>query len=116
MTHQMLSFSSRVLSSQGGGGVYVSGVGATVTFNDCQITSNTASSVSKQARSGLLAVCFALLTFYTTLVLLSLCFVGCRGCIDSGRRPSLLLLYFLLLLRLLLLLGQIHKVSGWVSE
>ena len=35
---------------------------ATVTFNDCQITSNTAL-VSKQARSGLLAVCFALLRF-----------------------------------------------------
>ena len=48
MTHQMPSFSSLVLSSQDGGGVYVSGDGATVTFNDCQITSNTAS-VSKQA-------------------------------------------------------------------
>ena len=100
MTHQMPSFSSLVLSSQDihsqgvGGGVYVS-IRATVTFNDCLITSNTASGVSKQARSGLFAVCFALLTFYTTLVLLSLCFVGCRGCIDSGRRPSLLLLYFL---------------------
>ena len=44
-----------------GGGVYVSN-GATVTFNNCQITSNTAY-VSKQARSGLLAVCFALLRF-----------------------------------------------------
>ena len=117
VAHQMPSFSSLVLSSQGygGGGVYVSN-GATVTFNDCQITSNTANYVSKQARSGLLAVCFALPTsFYTTLVLLSLCFVGCRGCIDSGHRSSLLLLYFLLRL-LLLLLGQIHKVSGWVSE
>ena len=114
----MPSFSSLLLSSQFGGGVYVDGVGATVTFNDCQITINTATNVSKQARSGLLAVCFALLrSFYTTLVLLSLCFVGCRGCIDSGRRPSLLLLYFLLRRRLLLLLGQIHKtVSGWVSE
>ena len=110
MTHQMPSFSSLVLSSQHGGGVYVSN-GATVTFNDCQITSNTAY-VSNQARSGLLAVCFALLTFYTTLVLLSLCFVGCRGCIDSGRRPPILHLYFLLRLLLLLLLGQIHKVSG----
>ena len=60
---------------------------------------------------------FCLASFYTTLVLLSLCFVGCRGCIDSGRRPSvLLLLYFLRRRLLLLLLGQIHKVSGWVSE
>ena len=61
---------------------------------------------------------FCLASFYTTLVLLSLCVVGCRGCIDSGRRPSVLLLYFLLLRRrlLLLLLGQIHKVSGWMSE
>ena len=32
-------------------------------FNDCQITSNTGTNVSKQARSGLLAVCFALLRF-----------------------------------------------------
>ena len=113
MTHQMPSFSSLVLSSQYGGGVSVSGNGATVTFNDCQITSNSAG-VSKQARSGLLAVCFALLRFTRpwTLVLLSLCFVGCRGGIDSGRRLSLLLLYFLLLRLLLLLLGQIHKVSG----
>ena len=63
MTHQMPSFSSLVLSSQEGGGVYVYGDGATVTFNDCQITSNTARDVSKQARSGLLAVCFALLRF-----------------------------------------------------
>ena len=38
----MPSFSSLVLSSQLAGGVYVSN-GATVTFNDCQITSNTAS-------------------------------------------------------------------------
>jgi len=58
----MPSFSSLVLSSQTGGGVFVDGDGATVTFNDCQITSNTAS-VSKQARSGLLAVCFTLLRF-----------------------------------------------------
>ena len=95
MTHQMPSFSSLVLSSQEGGGVYVSN-GATVTFNDCQITSNTATNVSKQARSGLFArAVFCLASFYTTLVLLSLCFVGCRGCIDSGRRPSLLLLYVL---------------------
>ena len=116
MTHQMPLFSSLVLSSQGygGGGVYVFGDGATVTFNDCQITSNTATNVSKQARSGLFARgVFCLASFYTTLVLLSFCFVGCRGCIDSGRRPSLLLLYFLLLCRrLLLLLGQIHKVSA----
>ena len=34
-----------------------------MTFNDCQITSNTVDYVSKQARSGLLAVCFALLRF-----------------------------------------------------
>ena len=47
VTHQMPSFSSLFLSSQDGGGVYVSGDGATVTFNDCQITSNTASTVSK---------------------------------------------------------------------
>ena len=94
------------------------GDGATVTFNDCQITSNTATNVSKQARSGLFARgVFCLASFYTSLVLLSLCFVGCRGCIDSGRRPSVLLLYFLLRRRLLLLLGQkIHKVSGWLSE
>ena len=38
------------------------GDGATVTFNNCQIASNTAY-VSKQARSGLVAVCFALLRF-----------------------------------------------------
>ena len=52
---------------------------------------------------------FCLASFYTTLVLLCLCFVGRRGCIDSGRRPSLLLLYYLLGGRLLLLLGQIYK-------
>ena len=109
----MPSFSSLFLSSQFGGGVYVSADGATVTFNDCQITSNTVTNVSKQASTKWFARgVFCLASFYTTLVLLSLCFVGCRGCIDSGRRPSLLLLYFLLLRRLLFLLGQIHKVSG----
>ena len=56
---------------------------------------------------------FCLASFYTTLVLLCLCFVGRRGCIDSGRRLSLLLLYYLLGGRLLLLLGQIYKA---VSE
>ena len=52
---------------------------------------------------------FCIASFYTTLVLLSLGFAGCRGCIDSGRRPSVLLLYYLLGGRLLLLLGQIYK-------
>ena len=112
-------FSSLVLSSQGsGGGVYVSGDGATVTFNDCQITSNTATSVSKQARSGLPAVCFALLRFtrpWCCCLFVSLVVVDALTRVVD-RRPSLLHLYFLLLLRLLPLLGQIHKVSGWVSE
>ena len=62
---------------------------------------------------------FCLASFYTTLVLLSLCVVGCRGCIDSGRRPSVLLLYFLRRRLLLLLLGQNSHGEwdgGWVSE
>ena len=100
MTHQMPSFSSLVLSSQvgAGGGVYVSGDGATVTFNDCQITSNTAS-VSKQARSGLLAVCFALLRFtrpWCCCLFVSLVVVDALTR-DSGRRPSVLRLLLLLL-------------------
>ena len=108
----MPSFSSLVLSSQNGGGVFVYGDGATVTFNDCQITSNTAN-VSKQARSGLLAVCFALLRFtrpWCCCIFVSLVVVDALTRVVD-RRPPPLLLYFLLRL-LLLLLGQIHKVSG----
>ena len=110
MTHQMPSFSSLVLSSQYGGGVYVDGDGATVTFNDCQITSNTAS-VSKQARSGLLAVCFALLRFtrpWCCCLFVSLVVVDALTRVVDRR--FFFFMYFLLLL--LLLLGQLHKVSG----
>ena len=110
MTHQMPSFSSLVLSSQAGGGVYVYG-GATVTFNDCQITSNTAS-VSKQARSGLLAVCFALLRFtrpWCCCLFVSLVVVDALTRVVDRR--FFFFMYFLHRRRLLLLLGQIHKVS-----
>ena len=113
MTHQMPSFSSLVLSSQDGGGVYVSS-GATVTFNDCQITLNTATSVSKQARSGLLAVCFALLRFtrpWCCCLFVSLVVVDALARVVDRR--FFFFMYFLLLL--LLLLGQIHKVSEWVG-
>ena len=114
MTHQMPSFSSLVLSSQyGGGGVYVAGEGATVTFNDCQIISNTASNVSKQARSGLLAVCFALLRFtrpWCCCLFVSLVVVDALTRVVD-RRFFFFLSFFLLRL-LLLLLGQIHKVSA----
>ena len=109
MTHQMPSFSSLVLSSQGdGGGVFMS-TGARVTFNDCQITSNTAD-VSKQARSGLLAVCFALLRFtrpWCCCLFVSLVVVDALTRVVDRR--FFFFMYFLLLL--LLLLGQIHKVS-----
>ena len=106
--HQMPSFSSLFLSSQNGGGVYV--YEATVTFNDCQITSNTAGLVSKQARSGLLAVCFALLRFtrpWCCCLFVSLVVVDALTRVVDRR--FFFFMYFLLLL--LLLLGQIHKVS-----
>ena len=110
MTHQKPLFSSLVLSSQNGGGVYVSN-GATVTFNDCQITSNTAPSVSKQARSGLLAVCFALLRFTRPwcccLFVSSVVVDALTRVVD--RRFFFFFMYFLLRRLLLLLLGQIHK-------
>ena len=66
MTHQMPLFSSLVLSSQYGGGVYVSGDGATVTFNDCQITSNTATIVSKQASPLVQCRCLVLVSDWST--------------------------------------------------
>ena len=108
MTHQMPSFSSLVLSSQLGGGVFVYGDGATVTFNDCQITSNTAE-VSKQARSGLLAVCFALLRFtrpWCCCLFVSLVVVDALTRVVDRR--FFFFMYFLRRL-LLLLLGQITQ-------
>ena len=90
--------------------------GATVTFNDCQITSNTAGSVSKQARSGLLAVCFALLRFtrpWCCCLFVSLVVVDALTRVVDRR--FFFFMYFLRRL-LVLLLGQIHKVSGWVSS
>ena len=107
----MPSFSSLVLSSQFGGGVYVFGDGATVTFNDCQITSNTVTYVSKQAQSGLLAVCFALLRFtrpWCCCLFVSLVVVDALTRVVDRR--FFFFMYFLFRL-LLLLLGQIHKVS-----